>query len=237
MANTLPIDEQFFPPFDGFPRKGLEFLRRLKKNNNRPWFQKHKSEYEENVRFPMQCLISSLAERMADIAPEIEFNPKRSMFRIHRDVRFSKNKEPYKTNIAAVFSVRAKKQEGETPGLYVGIEPGEVFLGGGVYMPAGEQLKSYRRAIAEHPDSFLEVIGNRTFKKNFGGIAGEKLQRCPLGFPADHPMIEHLKHKQFYVGKVLNEEACLKPRFLDTTVPVFALTMPLVRWLVKAEKR
>ena len=228
------MDEILFPPFEGFPKDGLAFLKRLKKNNNRPWFQKHKPEYEEYVRFPMQCLIASLAERMADIAPEIEFNPRRSIFRINRDVRFSRNKAPYKTNIAASFDLRGDKSPTETPGLYVGIEPGGIFIGGGIYMPSGAQLKAIRKAMVDRPEEFLEVVKSRRFRAEFGGVQGEKLMRAPLGYPPDHPMIVHLKHKQFYVGKELKDDACLAPRFAGLVATVFRDTMPLVRWLTSA---
>ena len=122
MPTGIPIDEDFYPPFNGFPKSGIDFLRKLKKNNNRDWFQKHKDEYEEDVKFPMQCLIASLREKLRDDIPEIEFNPRRSIFRIYRDVRFSKNKTPYKTNIAAGFDLRGKKKSTESPGLYIGID-------------------------------------------------------------------------------------------------------------------
>lgn len=234
----IPLDEDMFPPFQGFPKDGMLFLNQLKKNNNRSWFQKHKEEYEHNVRFPMQCLIASLAREMADVAPEIEFNPKRSIFRIYRDVRFSKNKSPYKTNIAASFDQRGRnKSPVETPGLYVGIEPGSIFIGGGLYMPTGDQLKAIRKSIVDHPDGYLEIVTDRRFKKQFGNVQGEKLQKAPLGYPKDHPLIEHLKHKQFFVGKEYEDEsACLKSGFLGTVVKVFSDTMPLVRWLTSALK-
>jgi uncharacterized protein (TIGR02453 family) len=234
MSKTIPLEENFFPPFEGFPKQGIEFLKRLKKNNNRPWFQAHKEEYEQNVRFPMQCLIATLAQKVIDTAPEMEFNPKKSIFRIYRDVRFSKNKAPYKTNIAASFRMRHRKSPTETPGLYIGIEPGEIFVGGGVYMPTSEQLKSIRHAMVTDPEAFLEVVENKRFKKEFGGIEGEKLLKAPLGFPKDHTMIEHLKHKQFYVGNVYNDSVCLKPKFADVVASVFTDCMPLIRWLAKA---
>ena len=230
------LDETLFQPFDGFPREGMDFLKKLKKNNNRPWFQKHKSVYDENVRFPMQCLIASLSERMGDVGPEIEFNPRKSIFRIYRDVRFSKNKAPYKTSIAASFRMREKGTSPvENPGLYLGIAPGEVYIGGGLYMPTGDQIKAIRKAITERPDEFLAVASGRKFKKEFGEIQGEKLAKAPLGYPKDHPMIEHLKHKQFYIGKDYDDESmCLKPGFLDLVVRVLTDTMPFVRWLARA---
>ena len=234
MTKAIPLEEHFFPPFEGFPKQGIDFLKRLKKNNNRPWFHAHKDEYEQHVRFPMQCLIATLAQKLIDAAPEMEFNPKKSIFRIYRDVRFSKNKAPYKTNIAASFRMRNRKSPTETPGLYVGIAPGEIFVGGGIYMPMGEQLKSIRRAMVSDQEAFLAVVENRRFKKEFGGIEGEKLQKAPLGFPKDHPMIEHLKHKQFYVGKEYDDAVCLKVSFADTVASVFTDCMPLIRWLAKA---
>ena len=236
MKKSILIDKELFPPFSGFPKQGLTFLSQLKKNNNREWFNKHREDYEQNVRFPMQCLVASLAERMADESPEIEFNATRSIFRIYRDVRFSKNKAPYKTNIAAVFPLRGKKGPIELPGLYVSIAPGEVFLGGGVYMPSGDQLKAYRRSMVERPDEFLAVVESKTFRKGFGHIQGENLQRAPIGFPKDHPMLEHLRHKQFYVGKAYKDAACMRPGFLETAATIYSRTMPLIQWLAKAGK-
>ncbi len=234
MKSSHPIDEELFPPFEGFPREGIQFFQRLKRNNNRPWFQKHKNEYEELVRFPMQCLIASLIPRMADIAPEIELHPRKSIFRIYRDVRFSTNKAPYKTNIAASFQMRGKKAPTGLPGLYLGIEPGEIYIGGGLYMPTGEQLKAIRKSIVDHPDDYLAVVEEKRFRKELGGIQGENLQKAPLGYPADHPMIEHLRHRQFFTGKELGHEACFKASFLDVVCSAFEGTMPLVRWLDRA---
>ena len=234
MNPKMPIDEDLFPPFEGFPREGIRFLERLKRNNNRPWFQKRKADYEEYVRFPMQCLIASLAQRMADSAPEIEFNPKKSIFRIYRDVRFSNNKAPYKTNIAASFQLRGVRAPTEAPGLYVGIEPGEIYVGGGLYMPSGDQLKAIRKSMVDRPDEFLALVENRRFKRRLGGIQGDRLQKAPLGYPKDHPMIKHLRHKQFYVGIERGHAPCLKPSFLDLVAGVFEDTMPLVRWLYRS---
>ena len=234
MRSGPPIGDDLFPPFEGFPKEGIAFLQKLKKNNNRPWFQKHKEEYERLVKFPMQCLIASTAQKLADDAPEILFSPRKSIFRIYRDVRFSKNKAPYKTNIAASFDFRGKKSPTETPGLYLGIEPGEIFIGGGLYMPTGEQLKAIRRSIADHPDEFLEVVRDRVFKRTFGEIMGEKLQKAPLGYPKDHSMIDFLRYKQLYIGTESRHEPCFRAGFADTVAQVFRDAMPFVRWLTRA---
>lgn len=229
-----PLEELVYPPFAGFPPEAFRFFDRLKRNNNRPWFQKHKGEYEEQVRFPMECLIATIGPRMADVAPDFEFHPRKSIFRIYRDVRFSNNKAPYKTNIAASFEPQGKRNPTGDPGLYVGIERGEIFVGGGLYMPSGEQLKSIRRSIADRPQEYLAVIGNPVFKRLLGEVMGDRLQKAPLGYPKDHEMISHLRLKQFYVGKVLEDDACLKPRFADTVVQILTASMPFIRWLQKA---
>jgi uncharacterized protein (TIGR02453 family) len=229
-----PLEELAYPPFAGFTPETFSFLRRLKKNNNRPWFAKHKAEYEELVRFPMECLIASLRPRMADVASGFEFHPRKSIFRVYRDTRFSNDKTPYKTNIAANFKSRGPKAPTGAPGLYVGIGLDEIFLGGGIYMPDGPQLKSIRAYIAAKPEELETVIGDPSFRKVLGEILGDKLQKAPLGYPKDHPMIEHLRLKQFYVGVELEQKECLKPRFLDTIVRVFTASMPFMNWLQKA---
>jgi len=236
MPRPLPLDEDFYPPFEGFPAGGLEFLKRLRRNNNRPWFQKHKEEYEELVRFPMQSLIAGIARRMADSAPDMEFHPRKSIFRIYRDTRFSKNKTPYKTNIAASFKFRGAKSPTENPGLYLGIEPGEIYVGGGLYMPTGPQLKKIRQSMAARPDDFLDIVTNARFRKEFGGIEGDRLQRAPLGYPPNHPMIEYLKHRQFYIGKEYGDAVCRRANFLETVVAVYEMCLPFVRWLKDAAR-
>jgi len=229
-----PLDEELFPPFEGFPQEGIKLLQRLKRNNTRDWFQAHKAEHEEYVRFPMQCLIAGLRRDLGEEIPEIDFNPKGSIFRIYRDTRFSKDKTPYKTNIAASFRLRGTQGPIENPGLYVGIEPGEIFIGGGLYLPSGDQLKKIRKRIVNDADQFLAIVTSRQFRSSLGGIQGDTLQRAPLGYAPDHPLIEHLKHKQFYVGVESGHEPALKPDFQKTVARVFRQCMPFIRWLTAA---
>ena len=227
-----------YPPFAGFPKEALWFLRRLKRNNNRPWFQKHKDEYEENVRFPMQCLIATLGPKLADVAPGFRLPSRRSPSSGSTGTPASATtRRPTRPTSPRTFSARGKKSPAERPGLYLGIELGEIFIGGGLYMPSGEQLKSIRRSIAEHPDEYLGLIEDPAFMKMFGEVMGDKLVKAPLGYPKDHPMIAHLRLKQFFVGKEYGEEECLKPRFADTVAKILTGTMPFVRWLEKALQR
>jgi len=234
-GNKSPLsDLEFFPPFDGFPREGIGFLKRLKRNNNRPWFEKHKQEYESSIKLPMQSLIASLHPHFQRFAPEFDINPKRSLFRIYRDVRFSKDKTPYKTHAAAHFVLRGKTKGVEGSGYYLHIEPGEVFIGGGIYMPDNDQLKKIRSAIADHSGQFLSIVRLPKFKKIFGKLEGEKLQRVPKGYEPDHPMAEWLKHKQFFVWIEWPESKCLKDKFVAEVAEVYKAATPLVRFLNEA---
>jgi uncharacterized protein (TIGR02453 family) len=230
----LPFDEILFPPFTGFPKEGIAFLQKLKRNNNREWFEKHKTDYETFVKLPMQSLIASLQPYFDRFAPEFDANPKRSLFRIYRDIRFSKDKTPYKTHVAAHFVIRGKPKGIEGSGYYLHIEPGEIFLGGGIYMPDGDQLKKIRRAIAAKADDFLSIIEKKNFKKRFGKLEGERLQRVPQGFEPDHPMAEWLKLKQFFVGVTLPEQKCFSELFPETIADIFEDAVPLVRFLNNA---
>jgi uncharacterized protein (TIGR02453 family) len=235
VAGTVPLaDLDMYPPFDGFPADGIRFLKRLKRNNSRPWFEEHKGEYESFVKLPMQSLIAALKPHFEKFAPEFDINPKRSLFRVYRDVRFSRDKTPYKTHVAAHFVLRGKPKGIEGSGYYLHIEPGEVFIGGGIYMPDGDQIKRIRRAIADQPDRFLSIIRDRRFRKRFGELEGDKLKRVPPGYDPDHPLAEWLKLKQFFVGADWPESACYKRSFVDEVARAFEETAPLVRFLNEA---
>ena len=228
------LDMEMYPPFDGFPKAGLDFFKKLKRNNNRPWFEKHKGEYETQVKLPMQSLIAALQPNFSQFAAEYEVNPKRSIFRIYRDIRFSKDKTPYKTHTAAHFVLRGKPKGFLGSGYYMHIEPGETFAGAGLYMPDSGQLKSIRAAIDERAKEFLTIVQHKTFKKIFGELKGEKLQRSPLGFSPDHPMAEWLKLKQFFAHVSWKERECYFPGFVSNVIGVYKGLLPLVRFLNSA---
>jgi uncharacterized protein (TIGR02453 family) len=225
------LEEQQFPPFEGFPKESIVFLKKLKKNNNRDWFNAHKNDYEQYVKFPMQSFIASMQPHFADFAPEFDVHPKRSMFRIYRDTRFSKDKTPYKTHMAAHFVLRGKPKGFEGSGYYLHIAPGEVFIGGGIYLPDNDQLKKIRKSIAEHPEDFLNVVHKPSFKKMFPAISGEKLTRPPKGYDPNHPMIEWLKMKQFFTGLEMKEDICYKKDFAKVIAKYCKELTPLVNYL------
>ncbi|MBI4428920.1 MAG: DUF2461 domain-containing protein [Ignavibacteriales bacterium] len=229
-------DLEPYPPFNGFPRKGIEFFKRLKRNNSRTWFEKHKDEYEAFVRMPMQSLVASLQPHFAQFAPEFEVNPRKAIFRIYRDIRFSKDKTPYKTHTAAHFVLSGKPKGFLGSGYYMHIEPGEVFAGAGIYMPDGDQLKKIRSRVARAENEFLSIIEDRKFRRLFGKLEGDKLKRVPQGYDESHPMAQWIKFKQFFVGVSWEESRAYRKQLVGDLSNVFEMATPLVRFLNESLK-
>jgi uncharacterized protein (TIGR02453 family) len=208
----------------------LSFLRRLKRNNRREWFQAHRDEYERHVREPMMAFVERLASDFRTFAPELVAHPKSSLYRIYRDTRFSENKTPYKTHAAAIFPWRGlPKHEGA--GLYFHISPDEVWIGGGMYAPQTPQLQAVREHIVDNVDRLRSIVESPRFKKAFGSLEGEKLQRVPRGFPRDHEAAEFLKFRQFLAGRELSGSTAVKTSFYSTVLETFREAAPLIRFL------
>jgi uncharacterized protein (TIGR02453 family) len=210
-----------------FPKEGLEFLRALKRNNKRPWFLKHKAQYEQFVRGPMVEIVMALAH---DLPPDFVADPVKSIFRIYRDVRFSHDKTPYKTHAAAQFLSRSIPRKGGA-GFYFHISPTEVWIGGGFYAPTPQETLAVRNYIAERHRALKSIVTSPEFKKRFGELEGSKLLRVPRGFPADHPAVEWLKHKQWYAGITLPAEKAVAPGFYKVLLGHFEALTPLMRYL------
>jgi len=216
--------------FSAFPKEGLQFLRSLKRHNNREWFQQHKGIYEQYVKQPLGELIDSLAGEFRQFAPEMIASPKVSSYRIHRDTRFSKDKSPYKTHVAAVFP-RSGLGKHEGAAFYVHIAPTELLIGGGLYMSSPEDLAAVRGYIAENTKSFIRIVGNRQFRKLFGTMGGEQLARVPRGFPPGHPAADYLRHKQFLAGRHLEPDIAVTAGFYKLLVETFKGMLPFIRFL------
>ena len=212
-----------------FPQAGLKFLKSLKRNNNREWFQKHKPEYEESVKVPMLQLIEALAEEFAEFAPEIQVSPK-SLFRIYRDTRFSKDKRPLKTHVAASFSVRGLDRH-EGAGFYFHIAPTELWIGGGMWRPATDELRSVRDHIAANHERLRKIVEARQFRKLFGTLQGEQSSRMPRGYPAGHPAEHYLRYKDLLAARELKPEDATRPNFLGILAETFKGMNPLIRFL------
>ena len=215
------------PP--AFPQAGLNFLKSLKRNNNRDWFQEHRTTYDESVKLPMLELIAALAKEFADFAPEIQVSP-RSLFRIYRDTRFSKDKTPFKTHVAASFSVKGLDRH-EGAGFYFHIAPTELWIGGGIYRPPSDELRTVRDHIAANHERLKKIVEARHFKKLFGTLQGEQSSRMPRGYPADHPAEHYLRLKDVLAARELEPADSTKPKFLETLVESFRGMHPLIRFL------
>ena len=212
------------------PGATLAFLRALKRNNRREWFQPRKEQFEADVRAPMLAVVAQLAADLRTIAPEIVVDPRSAMYRIYRDTRFSENKTPYKTHVAAVFPWRGlAKHEGA--GLYFHVSPDEVWIGGGMYAPQTAQLQAVREHIAANTGRLRAIVESPGFRRQVGSLEGERLQRVPRGFPKDHRAAEYLKYRQFLAGRELPAAFACSPKFYGTVVAVFRQVAPLARFL------
>lgn len=213
-----------------FSAATLRFLRGLKRHNERPWFEAHRAEYEAVVKAPMRELIEEMDVRLARFAPEIIGDPKRSMFRIYRDIRFSADKSPYKTHASCWFYHRdgsravGREATGGGAGFYFQIAPGDSFIGGGMWMPPRDALVKLRDAIAEDPKGFAKVAGDRLDEEAM-------LRRVPRGFAPDHPAARWLKFQSFVTGRSLTDAQALSARLPVLLETEFRRMVPLVRWI------
>lgn len=213
-----------------FTVETLSFLRRLKRNNRREWFNARREEYETHVRQPMITIIERLAVDLRTFAPELVVSAKTSMYRIHRDTRFSGNKAPYKTHVAASFPCRdLPKHEGA--GLYFHVSADDVWVGGGMYAPQTPQLQAVREHIAANFRRFRTIAESPGFRRSVGSIDGEQLQRVPRGFPKDHEAAEYLKFRQFLAGCEFEPSVATSSRFYRALLNVFGEVAPLIRFL------
>jgi uncharacterized protein (TIGR02453 family) len=213
-----------------FTAETLSFLRALRRNNNREWFGAHREAYDAHVRAPMTAFVERLAPELARFAGELVASPKVSVYRIHRDTRFSADKSPYKTQAAAVFPCRGlPKHEGA--GLYFEIAARHVLVAGGIYAPQPPELQALREHLARHYRRFRAIVESSAFRRAVGGVEGERLQRLPRGFPVNHPAAEYLKLKQLLVWREYPAAFATSPRFFGEIVRRFEQMAPFVRFL------
>ena len=210
----------------------LQFLKTLEKNNNRDWFNDNKKDYldaKEDVEF----FIENLIEEIANFDEEIlKIDPKKALFRIYKDIRFSKLKIPYKTHFGAALGFG---KGGKISGYYIHIEPGKSFLAGGVYQPESSVLKQIRNEISMNGVEFLNILGQEDFRNNFRGLSVEsKLQRVPAGFEKDHPMAEFLKLKNLIVNYPLSDDQVLGTNASIEFAQIFKSMKPLNDFIEKS---
>lgn len=221
-----------------FTAESLRFLRGLARNNRRDWFEAHRAEYEEHVRGPLADLVREMDLRMSAFAPEMVGDPKRSIFRPYRDVRFSSDKSPYKTHAACWFyhgdgsSKVGREAHGGGAGFYFHLQPGASFVGGGLWMPPRPALLRIRAAIAADPEGFERIVLAPRLRRRLRGLSDEAmLKRVPRAWEPTHPAAPWLRYQSFTVGRALTDAEATSRRLGTALVTDFRLMLPLVRWL------
>lgn len=213
----------------------LLFLENLSENNNREWFNAHKADYEA-ARATHIAFTDILINEIRNIDPSVPLvEPKDCVFRIFRDVRFSHNKSPYKTNFGSYISSGGKNSS--KAGYYFHIEPGNIFVGGGSYMPQAEALKAIRDAICETPEEYMEIINDPHFKTTFGDIWGEEVKTYPRGYDKNMKHIDLIKKKSYVGMKQLAPELLESDRLLEEIRDAYEALYPLNRFLNDAIDR
>jgi uncharacterized protein (TIGR02453 family) len=221
--------------FSGFRPAALRFLRDLARNNRREWFESHRQVYEAELRQPVLALLDELDVRLGTLAPEIGVDAKRSMFRIHRDVRFSKDKSPYKTHVAFWVSHRALGRSSGSAvhggaGLYFHIEPKRSLVAAGIWMPPAQPLARIRAALVTDLAGFERA--RRTFRRQYGDLSEEAiLKRVPRGFRADHPAAHWLRYQSFTVSRPFKATDLRRADLPDQLARAYTPVIPFVRWL------
>jgi uncharacterized protein (TIGR02453 family) len=228
-------------PFEGFRPEAIQFMADLAANNERAWFQPREGDYDRLVREPFERLIGALAERFSARGLPLDADPRRSLFRIHRDTRFAKDKSPYKTHQAARFSWTGDHPSPMTEhahgaGGYFHFEPGRMYVGGGMFMPDRPLLEAWRRQVVEHPRSVHAAIEDAAFLAAFGGVSShDPYKRVPTGYPPDHPDAELLRMRDVVFGRPLADDEVLAASLPDTIADGFVAAMPVLRMVAALE--
>jgi uncharacterized protein (TIGR02453 family) len=213
----------------------FKFFRELKANNNRDWFQANKERYEGQVREPLLRFITDFGVRLAEISPHYLADARKSggsLFRINRDIRFSKDKSPYKTAAGIQFR-HESGQDVHAPGFYLHLEPDSIFGGIGIWQPDTQTLNKIRDAIVEEPNRWRQIVSAETFAARFE-LSGDSLKRAPKGYDPDHPLIEDLRRKDFIAATSFTEAEACAPDFIDRFAESCRTGAPFVQFLTKA---
>ncbi|HEX9406307.1 MAG TPA: TIGR02453 family protein [Thermoanaerobaculia bacterium] len=211
-----------------FTPESFAFLRELRENNNREWFAENKQRYEREVRDPALRFISDFGPHLSRIAPRLVADPRRSMFRIYRDTRFSRDKSPYKAHAGIHFFHEKAKAAASVPGFYLHVAPGESFAAAGIWHPDAGSLAKIRAAIAAKSPEWLRI------KKSKLPIEGGSLKRPPRGYAPGHPLIDDLKRTDFVTSMLLKDDDLCDPKFLTRFAGACRKMSPLVEFVAKS---
>jgi uncharacterized protein (TIGR02453 family) len=216
--------------FPGFPKEMTTFFRSLKRNNKREWFQPRKHLFEQHVKAPMIELVTALNSDFAKFAPEFVSDPKKAIFRIYRDTRFSSDKTPYKTHIAASFARRGGERLA-AGGFYFSVSHDQIEVAGGIYHPAPETMLVVRNHIAEHHQDLRGLLADRRVRRLLGDLQGDALTRAPKGFDPAHPAIQLIKMKDWILDTTLDPSLGTSPRLYKELADRFRAMTPLIEFL------
>ena len=214
-------------------QRSLDFLKDLSKNNNRDWFLANKARYEADLKKPFEEFIGKLIQAVQQLDNRVQIEPKKAIFRINRDTRFSKDKSPYKTNVGAIISPAGAKGK-EFPGFYIHVEQGLLMLGGGAYFLEKEPLHQVRQYISLHPKRFQEIIKHPDFVSKFGAIKGEQNKKLPTEFQEAAVNQPLLYNKQFYFMAELAPHHALGTEAIPFAMAYFSAGKPLNDFLIEA---
>jgi uncharacterized protein (TIGR02453 family) len=218
-----------------FSQASFDFLSKLDANNDRDWFNRHKQEYEDAVRTPALDFIAAMADDLAAISPHFLATPRKvggSLMRVHRDVRFGRDKRPFKTNVGIQFRHFLGKDV-HAPGFYVHLEPKECFVGVGIWHPDAPALNRIRAAIVDNPRAWVNVSRGKNFARKFE-LAGDALTKPPRGYAKDHPLMDDLKRKDFIAITPLNEKRVVTAGFKTDVVRSFETAVPYMEFLCES---
>lgn len=215
--------------FPGLPADSLPFFRDLEQNNDREWFEANKPRYVRSVKEPFEAFAAALAAGLTRFAPAYATEPKRAVYRIYRDTRFSSDKTPYKTNASALFFHSALGKN-EASAFYVEISHRGAGVAGGVYMPGPDHLRQIRAHLLEHHARFAKLVSARPLVALMGELQGETLSRPPKGFPPDHPALDWIKRKQWYYWRELDATLATTPKFVPEVLKRFERMLPVVEF-------
>lgn len=210
-----------------FRPEALTFLRNLAKHNDREWFQPRKAQFEAELREPMLAVIRKITDAMLDFAPAFVRPAEKSLFRIYRDTRFSNNKLPYKTHVAAWWSHQGLAKTSGA-GYYFHVSAKEVIIAAGAYMPEKDQLAQIRHWLLDNHAEFRKLLQNKKLRSTFEEFEGNALTRPPKGFPAEHPGLDLIRCKQWGIAATLPASAALKPDLAATVIKHFKIAAPVV---------
>lgn len=214
-------------PITAIPKSTLSFLQDLKVNNNRPWFNEHKERYQQEHAYMVE-FAENLIDRMGQHDLLEPMTGKKSLFRIYRDTRFSKNKTPYKTHFSGTLTRATKLRRG---GYYYHIEPGGSFLAGGFWKPNSEDLQRIREELAADAQPLRKIIAAPLFQKTFGELQGDTVKTAPKGYSKDHPNIDLIRHKQLIVTRYFTDKEVMAPNFLDQVVETYTAMRPFFDYM------